>query len=97
MTDLGPIKKHLGAWYEHKKKAGQESFRLSMESYRKDTLKDWREMTSKEPKTGKTPGFPGKSLSKKPGNGVNKESYRKLLRRLMCLTQERMPEALNSI
>jgi len=94
---MGPIKKHLGVWYEHEKKSGQESFCLSMENYKEDILKDWREITGKEPKPAKTPGFPGETLSKNEGDEVDKESYRKLLGRLMWFTRKLMPEALNAI
>ena len=97
ITEMGPIKKHLGVWYEHEKKAGEESFRLSMESYKDEILNDWREITGKEPKPAKTPRFPGETLTKNEGDEVDKESYRKLLGRLMWFTRKLMPEALNAI
>lgn len=31
ITDLGPIKKHLGVWCEHVKEAEVEYFRMTME------------------------------------------------------------------
>lgn len=98
ITDLGPIKKHLGVWYEHRKdNDGQEYFRMTMEGYKNDILNDWKEITGKDAKPAKTPGFPGESLSKNQGNEVDKESYRKLLGRLMWFVRKLMPEALNSI
>jgi hypothetical protein len=98
ITDLGPIKKHLGVWYEHiKDRSGQEYFRMTMEGYKNDILNDWKEITGKDPKPAKTPGFPGETLSKNQGDEVDKENYRKLLGRLMWFIRKLMPEALNSI
>jgi hypothetical protein len=53
ITDLGPIKKHLGVWYEHKEDGDdQEYFRMTMEGYKDDILKDWKEVTGKDPRPG---------------------------------------------
>lgn len=98
ISDLGPIRKHLGVWYERKRtEAGQEYFRMTMESYKEDILNDWKEITGMEAKPAKTPGYPGESLTKNPGAAVDTKNYRKLLGRLMWFTRKLMPEALNTI
>ena len=94
ITDLGPIKKHLGVWYEHKvTDAGREYFCMTMESFKEDILTDWKQLTGKEAKPAKTPGFPGESLTKNKGEAVDTKNYRKLLGRLMWFTRKLMPES----
>ena len=70
ITDLGPIKKHLGVWYEHVKEGEVEYCRMTMEGYKNDILKAWEETTDKDLKPAKTPAYPGESLSKNHGDEV---------------------------
>lgn len=97
ISDLGPIKKHLGVWYEKFSGDDGEYFLLTMKKYQNDIVSDWERITGRKAKPAKTPGFPGESLTKNEGAEVDKELYRKILGRLMWFARKLMPEALNNI
>eukprot|EP00980_Cylindrotheca_fusiformis_P025459 scaffold13757_cov82-Cylindrotheca_fusiformis.AAC.1 len=97
ITDLGPLKKHLGVWYERCNDSKGEYFRMTMEKYQVDIISDWEQIVGKKCKPAKTPGFPGESLTKNTGDEVDKENYRKVLGRLMWFTRKLMPECGNAI
>ena len=97
ITDLGPIKKHLGVWYQRCKDKNGEYYKLTMENYQQEIVNDYERVTGKKVKSAATPGFPGQSLSKNEGDEVDKENYRKILGKLMWFTRKLMPECGNAI
>jgi hypothetical protein len=97
ITDLGPIKKHLGVWYERCMDKDGEYFVMTMKKYQDDIISDWEQVTGTKSRPANTPGFPGESLMKNTGDEVDKENYRKILGRLMWFTRKLMPECGNAI
>ena len=97
ITDLGPIKKHLGVWYTKCADDRGEFYKLTMEKYQHDTVEEYEKATGKKVKAAKTPGFPGQTLMKNDGEEVDKDNYRKILGRLMWFTRKLMPECGNVI
>jgi hypothetical protein len=97
ITDLGPIKKHLGVWYERCKDEDGEYFKMTMKKYQDEIVSDWEQVSGSKVKPANTPGFPGESLAKNSRDEVNKENYRKILGRLMWFTRKLMPECGNAI
>jgi hypothetical protein len=97
ITDLGPIKKHLGVWYERCKDEDGEYFKMTMQRYQDDIVLDWEQVTGTKSRPTNTPGFPGESLLRNTGDEIDKENYRKILGRLMWFTRKLMPECGNPI
>ena len=96
ISELGPIQKHLGVWYERKSDKAGEYYEVRMDEYKSEIVKDWTELVG-ELKDAKTPGFPGESLVKNEGDPVNKDLYRKFLGRLMWLIRKVAPECGNAV
>jgi hypothetical protein len=96
ITEMGPIQKHLGVWYERKSDEAGEFYEVRMDEYKDEIVKDWKELIGPL-KAEKTPGYPGESLVKNEGNAVNKDQYRKFLGRLMWLVRKVAPECGNAV
>lgn len=96
IQELGPIKKHLGVWYERKSDELGPFYEVRMDEYKKEIVNDWTTMYG-VPKKAKTPGYPNKTLVKNEGAVVDLEVYRKFLGRIMWLVRKVAPECGNAV
>ena len=95
IQELGPIKKHLGVWYERKSDAAGHYYEVRMDDYKQAIIKDWKALYG-DLKMEKTPGYPGQSLVKNEGDIIDVEVYRKFLGRVMWLVRKVTPECGNA-
>ncbi|GAX17144.1 hypothetical protein FisN_UnNu082, partial [Fistulifera solaris] len=95
IAELGPIKKHLGVWYERKCDAAGEYYEVRMDDYKKAIVKDWKALYG-ELKVEKTPGYPNESLVKSEDEPIDLEVYRKFLGRIMWMVRKVAPECSNA-
>ncbi len=95
IAELGPIKKHLGVWYERKCDAAGEYYEVRMDDYKKAIVNDWKALYG-ELKVEKTPGYPSESLVKSEEEPIDVEVYRKFLGRIMWMVRKVAPECSNA-
>jgi transposase InsO family protein len=98
IADLGKLSKHLGVWYQRKKDDRGSFYELTMTKYQSDIMSDWKGITNTDVRAATTPGYPGESLVRnKDEEGINVESYRKILGKVMWFCKKVMPECGNAI
>jgi hypothetical protein len=68
ISDLGPIKKHIGVWYEEGEDEQGRYYELTMNSYCEELIKRTEELCGNIRKA-KTPAYPGKVPLKKEERG----------------------------
>ena len=68
-----------------------------MPKYKEDIRQDWEGATGKEVKAAATPGYPGDSLVKNEGDPVEKDTFRKILGKVMWYARKITPESSNAI
>jgi Reverse transcriptase (RNA-dependent DNA polymerase). len=68
ISDLGPIKKHIGVWYEEREDEEGRNYELSMNNYCEDLIKRTEEELCGTIRKAKTPAYPGKVLKKRRDN-----------------------------
>ena len=94
---LGRMKKHLGVWYEWKRDDEGIYVVASMNKMVNEIDEAFQEATGKRAKFAKTPGFPGKMLSKNVGAIVNLKAYRSLVGKLLYYMTKVAPEMANAV
>jgi hypothetical protein len=90
ITELGPLKKHLGVNYERKKDGLGEYFEISMTEFTKAMIKDFKEYVGRNAKAYSTPAFPGTSLPKMDPNKevIELDKYRSAVGKLLWLVKK---------
>ena len=94
---LGQVRKHLGVWYEWKRDDEGIYVVASMNKMVDEIDEAFQEATGKRAKFAKTPGFPGKMLSKNEGEIVNINAYRSLVGKLLYYMTKVAPEMANAV
>ena len=95
---LGPLKKHLGVWWEFCTDDDGEIFlKASMEKMRAEIISDFEKATGKEVKLFSTPGYPGTTLETHKGEPVQLTDFRSVLGKLLYYVTKVAPAMLNSV
>ena len=98
-TELGPLKKHLGIWYEHLKDENGEPMIVARMPKMVDEIIELYEKEHGDIPQSKlygTPGTPGKTLSKNDGDPINAEKYRSIVGKIMYLVTKLFVEGSNA-
>ena len=74
ITELGPLKKHLGVHYKMKNDISGNYLEVQMQAFCDDLIKDYEEAVGKLAKACNTPGTPGKILIKNKQGGHHDEN-----------------------
>ncbi len=69
ITELGPLRKHLGVQYKMKNNRSGNYLEVQMQAFCDDLIKDSEEAVGKLAKACNTPGAPGKILIKNMQGG----------------------------
>ena len=95
---LGPLKKHLGVWWEFCTDDDGEIFlKASMEKMRTEIISDFEKATGKTVKLFSTPGYPGTTLETYKGEPVQLTDFRSVLGKLLYYVTKVGPAMLNSV
>jgi len=98
ITDQGPIKKLLGAWYERKRDDNGEFFELSMTTFAEALVEDFETEIGQKVKEATTPAFPGTNLLRqKETNPIKIDAYQSFNGWLMWFTRQVAPQCCNAI
>ena len=97
ITDLGPLKTHLGVSYKCTMDQVGEYFEMSMTEFTKLMIHELKNSNSREAKTYLTPAFPGTSLSKLEEDRliVELDKYRTFARKLLWLVKNHAVDCSN--
>jgi hypothetical protein len=98
ISELGPLKKHLGVNYTWKKDEIGSFWEVQMREFRNDLIKDYLEATnSKKVKASATPGTPGRTLIKNEEDAVMESEYRKMVGKLLWTVKKESPDCANAV
>jgi hypothetical protein len=95
---LGPLKKHLGIWWEWKKDEKDNTYLIATMPKMIDEIEaKYKETMDKPAKPAGTPGFPGKHLPKNTGEIIKIDEYRSIVGKLMYYMTKIAPEICNAV
>lgn len=97
ITELGPLKKHLGVHYKMKNDRSGNYLEVQMQAFRDDLIKDYEEAVGKLAKVCNTPGAPGKVLIKNEEDVMMETEYRKLVGKLLWTVKKESPDCANAV
>jgi hypothetical protein len=98
ISELGPLKKHLGVNYTWKTDGIGSFWEVQMKEFRRDLIKDYLEATNaKKVKPSATPGTPGRTLVKNKGDAVMESKYRKMVGKLLWTVKKESPDCANAV
>ena len=98
ISELGPLKKHLGVNYTWKKDEIGSFWEVQMREFRNDLIKDYLEATnSKKVKASATPGTPGRTLIKNEEDAIMESEYRKMVGKLLWTVKKESPDCANAV
>ena len=98
ISDLGPLKKHLGIWYKWMKDENNERYLVgTMDKMVQDIIDDFVKHTGHEAKISKTPASPGSSLIQGEDETMMQAQYMSMVGKLMYLITKILGECANSV
>ena len=98
ISDLGPIRKHIGVWYEKGEDSHGEYYNLSMDSYCKKFIDSTEELCGSI-RRAKTPAYPNKVLGRRASEepAVKAAEYRSLVGTALYMIKKVAPESSNAV
>ena len=96
VKELGCLKKHLGVWYKMASDDLGRYLELTMEDFVKGIADDFAVLYGRSPKLAKTPGIPGRCLSKNTGEPVHHSKYRSLVGKILYFVKKISPVCANA-
>ena len=96
ITDLGKLKKHLGVNYEWGEDEYGNYVKAEMKKNAEKFISCYEKMFNKNVKVARTPGFPGKCLSKNEGEVIMLDEYRSLVGQIMFYMVKVGPDVANA-
>ena len=98
ISDLGPITKHIGVWYEKGEDAHGPYYNLTMDSYCKDFIESTEKLCGTI-RRAKTPAYPNKVLGRRNQDepSIKAEDYRSLVGTSLYMIKKVAPECSNAV
>ncbi len=98
ISDLGPLKKHLGVNYMWKSDDVGKYWEVQMQEFRNDLISDYEKFAeTKYVKVYATPGTPGRLLIKNKEGPVKETEYRKMVGKLLWTVKKESPNCANAV
>ena len=96
IKELGPIKKHLGVWYDWGEDADGRFLESTMEDFVEGMFEDYKNLFGRYPAIAPTPGLPGTSLSKNDAHTVLHSEYRSMVGKILYFVKKISPICANA-
>ena len=96
IKELGPIRKHLGVWYDWGVDELGSYLQSNMEDFVEGMFQDYKNLFGQYPKGAPTPGLPGTSLAKNEGNTILHSEYRSIVGKILYFVKKISPICANA-
>ena len=96
IKELGPLKKHLGVWYDWGQDKVGRYLESSMEDFVHVMLQDYHDIFGKYPRDASTPAFPGIVLRMNPDKVILHKEYRSMVGKLLYFVKKVGPICANA-
>jgi hypothetical protein len=94
---LGPVRKHLGVYYEMGKDQVGKYIEANMLDFVMGMFSDFEELTGRMPKIAATPGQPGTTLETNAADIILQPEYRSIVGKLLYFMKKISPLCANAI
>ncbi len=98
ISDLGPLKKHLGVNYKWSTDKLGGFWEVQMKEFREDLISDYKTATgTHEEKLYATPGTPGRILVTNEEDPIMESEYCKMVGKLLWTVKKESPDCANAV